>query len=599
MNGFKWGAVCTAALAAGTALGGSVSAVSEGQMAYLGKMDSAFWRTVPMPDRGHLNGAPVIFPGSSQNLVFLQETDFPYQFEKYGDSPDQPYLFHGDEVIMVRFLGGWDMPLEKAEPNDLAYRDESGAIQLRRDLLKKHFEKYEESGVVDNYTIVLDNVPYCFPEKAARGPFGQVEAPKDFDEWHGFVVEVCKEIKVLLGEERSNKLRFRLGTEMQGSSRHPGHNRFNDSQERFFAFYKTTAEAVKSVLPEAKFGPWNIAAVDQGVENHLVNYRELALFCAKNDLPLDFVGHSLYFVPLFGEHSPLKGVESKEWNRLTNSDPEEKAAFYAGFQETIQDVHCRYKDVPFEIHEFGVLDNELALPSANMDAQLSSRDTANMLQVMFLLKKAGFSKCTHWGLSSRIPGTVRHILNSHGWLLQVLDHTTGGDIWELPVSNRSRRSISKTMAWGFFGCENGKDYIVVSTFNPYRYIHTEEKLKLSLPERLLKLAGRSLRVAALDVKTSPQRVMRNDLAGAGLLTEDYLLHPDLPPINHRGLISAAVTDVAAAESLLSGNELKYVNVCKDSLTLKPFDGAVRYEEGASVLSFSTRASSVLVFEITE
>lgn len=565
--------------------------------AFLGRLDSAFWRMTPMPDRGQLIGAPVVFPGSPSDMRFLQETDFPYQFEKHGDSPDKPYLFHADEVILVRFLGGWDMPLEKAEPNDLAYRDENGKIQLRRDLLKKHFEKYEESGAVDNYTVVLDNVPYCFPAKARRGPFGQVQPPANLEEWRGFIQGVCKEIKHLLGEERANKLRFRLGTEMQGSSRHSGNNRFNGTQEQFFNYYKTTAEAVKGVLPGAKFGPWNIAAIDQGLDAHLINYRELALFCATHDLPLDFVGHSLYTVPLFGAHSPLKGVDEGDWNRLTNIDPEEKVKYYTDFWKEVKDITPRYRNIPFEIHEFGVLDNELALPSANMDAQLSSRDAANMLQIMFRLKQAGLSRCAHWGLSTPIPGTNRHILNSNGWLLQVLDHMTGGEQWELPVRNRSRRSISKTMAWGFFGCDDGKSYIVLSTFNPYRYIHTAEKLEIEIPARLFSLAGHALRAATLDVNNSPQRVMRNDLAAAGLLEEDYRLHPDFAPFNGRGVLPASVSDMKAATALLKGNEEKYLGVCKDSLTLKPFGGTIRQEEGATVMAVTTRASSILVFEI--
>jgi len=444
--------------------------------------------------------------------------------------------------------------------------------------------------VGSNYTVVLDNVPYCFPENAGRGPFGQVEAPADFEEWRGFIVEVCKEIKNLLGEERANNLRFRLGTEMQGSSRRSGHNRFNASQELFFSYYKTTAQAVKSVLPEAKFGPWNIAAIDQGLDAHLVNYRELAVYCAMYDLPLDFVGHSLYTVPLFGTHSPLKGVDDGDWNRLTNIDPEEKVRYYTDFWKEVKEVNSRYKNIPYEIHEFGVLDNELALPSTNMDSALSSRDAANMLQIMFRLKKAGLSKCVHWGLSSVLPGSSRHILNSHGWLLQVLDHTTGGEMWELPVRNNSKRSISKTMAWGFFDCDNGKDYIVLSTFNPYRYIHTKESLELEIPTRLFDLEGRTLRVATLDVNSSPQRVARNDLATANLLTEDYMLHPDLPPFNNRGLHPNSVTDLKAATALLKSNKAKYVDVCKDSLTLKPFTGELRQENGATVIPVTTRAA---------
>ena len=587
---------CVAACVNGVfASGETEKDVGELPPSYLGEMDSSFWRTTPVPDRGQLIGSAVVFPGSPLDMDFLQETDFPYNFKKYGDSPDTPYLFHTDEIVMVRFLGGWDMPQEQAAPNDLAFRDADGAIQIRRDLLRKHFEKFEESGAVDNYVIVLDNVPYCFPKNPARGPFGQVQPPADLAEWQSFIVAVCKEITDILGEERANKLRFRLGTEMQGSNKGSGHNRFDGTQEEFFSFYKTTALAVKSVLPGAKFGPWNIAAVDQGLDVHLVDYRKLAGFCISNNLPLDFIGSSLYFVPLFGKQSPLQGVDVGDWNRLTNIDPEEKIMYYKKFWSDLQAIDPQLKDVPLEIHEFGVLDNELALKSAIMEDQLSSRDAALLFQTMFMLKKEGVSKCFHWGLTSRIPGPNRRILNSHGWLLQVLDHTTGGKIWELPVRNRSRRSISQSMALGFFDCENGKNYVVVSTFNPYRYIHTQEQLEVLIPERLMKLEGRKIRIAKFDVNNSPQRLMRDDLAAAGLLTEDYRLHPDFSVIYSKGLIPAAVTDMKAATKLIQQNETKYVAACSSSLRLEPLAGQLRSEDGHAVIPVTTRASSVLVF----
>lgn len=563
----------------------------------LGTMSSSFWRTVPMPGKGQLSGAPVIFPGSPMHMAFLQETDFPYNFKKYGDSPDRPYLFHADEVVMVRFLGGLDGRRDEVESYDLAYRDGAGRIQLRRDLLRQRFAKYEESGAVDRYTIVLDNVPYCFPAHADLGPFGQVQPPADFDEWRAFIVEVCEEIKSLLGAERANALRFRLGTEMQGNREAAGHNRFDGPPDQFFEFYKITAQAVRSVLPGAEFGPWNIAAVDQGLDKHLIDYRELARYCLANDLPLDFIGHSLYFVSLFGPHSPLAGIDAGDWNRLTNTDPAEKVKFYTDFWKDLYAIDSRLENVPKEIHEFGVLDNELGLRSAIMETQLSSRDAAQMLQSMFLLKKAGLSRCFHWGLSFPVPGTTRHLPSAHGWLLQVLDRTDGAAVWELPVRNRARRSISRAQALGFFDGLDGADYLIVSLFNPYRYIHTKEKLEVAIPSRLLDLSGRTLSMTVLDVSNSPQRVMRDDLAAAGLLSDDYRLHPDLPPMDQKGLVPAGVTDLVAAEALLRGNEQKYVGLCRSSLTLDPYSGTIRQEGDGAVLTLEARASAVCVIRI--
>ncbi|MGZ0655293.1 hypothetical protein ACWPKS_06770 [Coraliomargarita sp. W4R72] len=65
--------------------------------------------------------------------------------------------------------------------------------------------------------------------------------------------------------------------------------------------------------------------------------------------------------------------------------------------------------------------------------------------------------------------------------------------------------------------------------------------------------------------------MRNDLAAAGLLQTDY--------------------------ALMKENEDKYVGLCQESLTFKPFDGTPRQHEGGAVISVTTRASSILVFAL--
>ena len=564
---------------------------------HLGRLDSTFWRTAPMPDLGHYEAAPVIWPGMPTHMGFLAETDFPYPFEKYGDSPDKPYLLHTDHMILVRFLGGWDKPLKDAEPHDLAYRDAEGAIHLRKDLLAKRLAKYVESKVVDAYTIVLDNVPYAFPEKAARGPFGQVEPPADLGEWRAFIVEVCEELEAILGPEAANTLRFRLGTEMQGHADRIGHNRFNGTRDQFFEFYEVTALAVKSVLPGAKFGPFNLAAIDQGPESHIIDFRELAVFALKRGLPFDFVGHSLYRVPLFGEHSPLKGVVDSDWNRLTNIDLSEKVAYYTDFWDDLVRIDKRFEEL--ELQELGRLDNELALNSTQFDTGLDPRDVAGLTQTLFLLKKHGLDRLAHWGLSNPIPGTNRHILNSMGWMLQVLEHADGGDTWMLPVANRSKRSIARSQALGFFDCMSGKSYLLVSVFNPYRYIHAREAIEVSIPKRLFDFEDANMRITQLDHSLSPQRAMRDDLAAAGLLTENYLLHPDFAPISNRGVVPTGVTDLHAAEHLILENADRYLNMVKESLSLEAFEGEISSLDGNWIIPLETRASSIIVIEISK
>ncbi len=549
-----------------------------------------------MPDRHHFSGAPVIWPEECAGREDVAaDTDFPYDYAKHGHAPDTPHMLHADEVIMVRTLGGWNPEhVENASEFDLVYRDEDGRIQLNTELTRRHFARYEESKAVKHYVIVLDNMPHSLTNTPVTHFYGQATPPDDFGEWSEFIVKFCREVKDILGGKRANQVSFRLGTEMQGRKGDPTHGRFAGSLEQFLEFYKLTANAVESVLPRAKFAPFNVAGVDQGVDSHEVNYVELARFCKDNDLPLDFIAHSLYTVPLFGRHSPLKGVESRDWNRLTNIDPAEKVKYYTDFWEELYEVNPDLKEVPREIHEYGRLANELGMAGPTMGCQLCSRDAANLYQIMMLLKKAGASKVNHWGLGAYGVG-----MNSNCWLLQVLDHMTGGEVWELPVENASQRSISSVLAHAFLNCDNGKSYIVVSTFSTYRYIHTLEELEVSVPDELIELGGRKLRGAGLTVVNSPHRAMRNDLAAAGLLTEDYQLHPDIMPFGGRGVIPEAVTDYGAARKLLEDSMQNYRDLLRDSLTLRPYEGKVRVENGNAILPVNTRASSVLVFEVRE
>lgn len=53
----------------------------------------------------------------------------------------------------------------------------------------------------------------------------------------------------------------------------------------------------------------------------------------------------------------------------------------------------------------------------------------------------------------------------------------------------------------------------------------------------------------------------------------------------------------AARTLLEGNMQNYRDLLRDSLTLKSYEGKVWAENSSHILPVSTRASSVLVFEV--
>src|SRR3546814_12825622 len=62
---------------------------------------------------------------------------------------------------------------------------------------------------------------FCFPqpEDIRIETYGQTALPADMDEWAAFIVELCQEIKNVLGEQKANALSFRMGTEAHNGER--------------------------------------------------------------------------------------------------------------------------------------------------------------------------------------------------------------------------------------------------------------------------------------------------------------------------------------------------------------------------------------------
>src|SRR3546814_20032839 len=96
------------------------------------------------------------------------------------------------------------------------------------------------------------------------------------DEGAAFIVELCQEIKNVLGEQKANALSFRMGTDAHNGERF----RYTEPNV-MITFYKITAQGVKSVLPQAKFGPYN--TITQGrAETKVIKFKETGRRRVKN-----------------------------------------------------------------------------------------------------------------------------------------------------------------------------------------------------------------------------------------------------------------------------------------------------------------------------
>jgi len=532
----------------------------------LGKM-TAFWRTCMMT-----GGKDQINPWHlySNPVAYLDETDFPYNYKKYGLTPASSFVLHGDVASFVRFLGGPGT----TDTYDLAKRI-NGVVKLQKTAVHERFAKTEASGAIKNYIIVLDNIPFCFPkpENIKIETYGQTALPENMDEWKTFIVDLCEEIKNVLGKEKANRLSFRMGTEA-----HNGNRYYYSDPKVMLNFYKITAKAVKSVLPDAKFGPYN-THTPWKPETQILNFTDLVNFCMKNNLPLDFIGYSWYVkgsIPL----TDPKGF-IKHWTNAEKINP-------------------KLKDVPKEFHEFGSLGIR-----GNMYMRPSCDNAAAMFNMLIDSYAGGFTGTFHWPVDVKIvdsPST--YVLNGLGWMFQVLDHTTGGDSYLLDYSIAEDSGYgSNIKVLGTFHCDNNKSYLIVSSFNNDINKSDTERIKVKIPKDYISISCKStlLKIASLNRDNCPLLAIRNDIEKAGLISSTYLNRPYITtyfPV-HYAIVNASVTNVNLAKNVIKQNRDKYIYLCKSSLILNDKPISITETKSAYEYIIPTRANSISVIELKE
>ncbi|MCK0148228.1 hypothetical protein MWU78_21455 [Arenibacter sp. F26102] len=527
----------------------------------LGTM-TAFWRTGMMT-----GGKDQITPWHlyKNPVAYLDETDFPYNYSRYDLDPNEPFVLHADVFSYVRFLSSGE-----DDTYDLAERVD-GQVMLRKSEVAKRFAATEASGVVKNYIIVLDNIPFCFPnpEDVRVETYGQTSLPADMDEWQSFITELCKEIKLVLGDEKANKLSFRLGTEAHNGERF----RYSDPQV-MLDFYKITAQAVKSVIPEAKFGPYN-THTPWRAETQVLKFNDLINFCKENNLPLDFVSFSWY---------------------VQGSDALTEPSGFLDFLSSAESAEPALSNVPKNYQEFGALG-----VNGNQYVRPSSDNAAAMFNMLMESKAGGFTDTYHWPVVANISQSPEaSVLNGLGWMFQALDHTIGGDSYLLNTEVEGN-SKSRVKALGAFKCDNGNSYLIVSSFNTDINKKAGETVRVMIPKQHKNYVKSDpiAKAASLDRLTCPLLAIRNDLANANMLNADYKNRLNVTtyfPV-HYVLVAKSVINREQANDFISTNQQRYMDLCKSSLVLK--DKGVEIEEmkDGLVYELSIKANSISVIKL--
>ncbi len=443
-----------------------------------------FWRHTaalgPYLEQGH---------GLIEIPAPMQRGDFPYRGR---DAPrEAPFA---DHLSIVRPLGGYP---GGDKGRDLAYRDGNGQVQYRLELLRQRLTPYREVGYRE-FTFVLDNVPWCFPDSPHEGGLGQVAPPADLEEWRAFIERVTQELVDILGED-AQRLRFRVGTEMNGT------RRFDGSEAKYFRHYRASVEAVHAVLPEAPVGPYNIsgASVRGIAEGHNVNSFALGRYAARHGLTFPWVAFSRYFS--VGADPVERGYGCWDiWNAFEQRTP------LAGLSR--------------EVHEYGVA--PFGQKDRFVSAEPGALGAALECQMSWKLRRAGLDRLWHWSVFDKFrdrEGKLRRLPTGQAWLYSVMDAMVGGRSYLLPPAERADDGTRHLAAISF---KDEKALLLASAYNPTIERHASHRVRFRLPETSLKLADLEARICRLNRETAVHDRIRRDLAEADLLKEAYRQRPD-------------------------------------------------------------------------
>ncbi|AKJ64479.1 hypothetical protein [Kiritimatiella glycovorans] len=508
----------------------------------LGELD-AFWRYSPALGPFHEVGQALI-----EIPDYVLKSDFPYAKKPYPR--EVPFA---DHLSMVRILGGFNDGSEEGEGDpavrarDLARRDERGDIRYRMELLEPRLRPYLDCGY-SSFTIVLDNVPWCFPEDPNAVGLGQYEPPRDPKEWHDFIVVFCRELERILGAEKANQLRFRVGTENNGLER------FGGTHEEFVRHYDAAAVAVKTVLPGADFGPYNISGANlRHFPKQNVNALALAEHCrtepntfnGARGTPFDWVAFSRYYSPDTDVHASARGC-----------------------YQIWEEFERRFPSLEFsrEIHEFDVAPFGEERRGAFVSEEYGALGAALTAQMTLRLREAGIDRLFHWEMADRFRdrrARMKHLFTGHAWLLSVLERGVGGESYLLePLFS----SMHRTDHLGFLSVGDDWALFVFAAYNRKTDVDEMEEVVFQVPAEVADLRGMRRSTVVLDRETAVHDRIRDDLAAAGLLVDRFVERPDrLGGVREMG-------KGRPAEGLVGDKLETYHQQWIDSLTLQPLEG---------------------------
>jgi len=520
---------------------------------------------------------------------YFYQTDFPYLKRPY----EREVLF-ADHLSTVRLLGGTlsyfglnlsndlgpnnkfdetdTVAIEKLSQYDFAYRKPDGTLAFRPELIEERLGAYIENGY-ESFTIVLDNIPYDLTSHPEIGLYGQSAPPDDPDEWYETVRELCAKLSDLLGSEKANNLRFRIGTEMNSTERFAG------TEEQFITHFDYAAAAIKDVLPGAILSPFNIMApsVEDITSSHNVNAFRVIEHASTGtnrktgepNVPVSFVAATRYY----NENYDLNSIFSRldeAWDYISDSIPGNE-------------------NFTREIHEYSALDNRFAIKTSNPDAF----GNAMNLQVVISLLDNGIDRLFHWNTleSANAGGGSVKIPSSILWGYSVLEYMQGGTA-SITKPSCSHAHENTTFS-GMISVFDDKAYLLINSFNKDRTVHQMNEVTMRIPKDLLPFEIGKMQSASMNNENCIYKSIRESLDLAGNLKPE-VKEKEERTTNLRWMSK----NVSAGSQMVVNNWDYYTSKWKKALTLDDFSGSLREnnEDYYIILDISSPESTIILLE---
>jgi hypothetical protein len=613
-----------------------------------------FFGTTPDPDKAGLSCGMDAWAGES---YFINVTDrwlaetLPVWKPAAGAISTRPWT---NGFSAPRLLGGiadHNASTNTYTPNldfEIVSRGSDGKLVYNFSRIDVTIDGWLHAAKTERFLLVLDNIPYAFvkPENRFYLSFGMGAAPDDPEEFAAFVGDLATHLVQRYSLELVSKWRFRLGTECDGPR--IGHSWLNftapnppfvmadgkggnytsrvNGLDKYVETYLAVAKEIKRVVPNASFGPSNMAGISGEGCTSCVYLNDFADRVKVASAPLDFIAASEY-----SKCDPYGLAESQPM---------------AGTIRVLGKVAERATGVtttPVEVHEFGWAGwgHWAAIPGGTYP--MGSYGGAWDLGAYLYQRVGGARRVFHWGygLDNSLnrgvhgrggnasntcpPGTTWKqdcrlfgypLVSAHGWLLSALLHVAPEDVQSsefvadisVPIAHpiHKQKSYNHTVG-GVKSFAAGRLTYLILNFSPNSTEHAKRRFRLEVSAHDV--------ASVLDQSSSSGSAMENalcaglavtqqahnrttavhDLIEAKLFQKQMKVKAEMRSVDNIG-------KMATTEGLhmLSAGAASWMELNRQSLRFTGYDGAISAGKGGScVLEFELETPSMLLLQLNK